>query len=121
MHLRKIYKPLFLLLGLIGGLTSSWAQNVKVHSLDEAISIAQEGNLDLQNLILEAQKAELEQKQAKSYRMPTITGSFGGQRNMELATTPLPAEIFGGEPGQIVNAQFGQKVGDEVISSSIGW
>ncbi len=109
MHLRKIYKPLFLLLGLIGGLTSSWAQNVKVHSLDEAISIAQEGNLDLQNLILEAQKAELEQKQAKSYRMPTITGSFGGQRNMELATTPLPAEIFGGEPGQIVNAQFGQE------------
>ena len=85
------------------------AQEVHINSHKEAFELALEQNLDLQNLMLNEQYSELEHKQNKSYRLPTISGTFSNQRNLDLATTPLPAEIFGGEPGTTINAQFGQE------------
>ncbi|MEL7006127.1 MAG: TolC family protein [Bacteroidota bacterium] len=84
------------------------AQNVSINSLEEAFKLALSSNVDYQNYILNQKKAELEYKQSKNYRLPTVTGSFSGQRNMDLAVTPLPGEIFG-QPEQTIEAQFGQK------------
>lgn len=85
------------------------AQEVHIDSHQQAFEIALERNLDLENYRLNERHAQLEYKQAKNYRLPTISGTFTGQKNLDLATTPLPAEIFGGEPGTIINTQFGQE------------
>lgn len=88
---------------------SSYSQNISLSSVEEAVKLSLEKNIDLQNYLLNQEKAGIEYKQAKSHRLPTISGTFNGQRNIDLATTPLPAEIFGGEPGQTINTQFGQE------------
>lgn len=107
---RYRFKTLFLLtLGMTFVLQVGQAQQVTIRSLDEAMLLARKQNHDLQMHALDVEKSNLELKQANSHRLPTITGSVSGQRNIDLATTPLPAEIFGGEPGQTVNAQFGQE------------
>lgn len=91
------------------GSTSLQAQEVVIDSHQQAFDLALAQNLDLQNLKLNEQHAELEYKQDKNHKLPTISGTFSGQRNLDLATTPLPAEIFGGEPGTVINTQFGQE------------
>lgn len=98
-----------LILGLTLFSHQGHAQQVEIRSFEEAMDLAQKQNHDFQTRTLEVEKAALELKQAKSHYLPSITGSFSGQRNIDLATTPLPAEIFGGEPGQTVDAQFGQE------------
>jgi len=75
--------------------------------LEEAYERALETNPDYQNYKINQQKAEIDFKQTKRNRLPVITGTFSGQRNIDLATTPLPGEIFG-QPGEIVETQFGQ-------------
>ncbi|MEO1054495.1 MAG: TolC family protein [Bacteroidota bacterium] len=84
------------------------AQHTTLTSLDDAFKLALTSNVDYQNYILNQKKADLEYKQAKAYRLPNITGSFSGQRNIDLAVTPLPGEIFG-QPEQTIEAQFGQE------------
>jgi outer membrane protein TolC len=83
-------------------------QDLTLHSVDDAINLALSRNIDYQNYVLNQQKAGLEFKQSKSYRMPQIRGSMSGQRNIDLPTTPIPGEFIG-EPGQSVYVQFGQK------------
>lgn len=89
-------------------LTCAFAQSTTINNVNEAIDLALQRNLDFQNYLINLEKAELAYKQAKSHRLPTITGSFSGQRNLDLAVTPLPAEIFGGQPGTTIDTQFGQ-------------
>ena len=84
------------------------AQTVTINSLEDAIKLALTRNKDYHNYVLNQSHAELEYKQVKSYRLPSISGSFSGQKNMDLATTPLPGEIFG-QPEQTIEAQFGQE------------
>lgn len=97
---------------LVGYLTTiplcGITQNIKLNNLEQALKLALTSNIDYQNYVLNQKKAELEYKQSRNYRLPTITGSFSGQRNMDLAVTPLPGEIFG-QPEQTIEAQFGQK------------
>ncbi len=93
-------------------------------SWDEAWTLAMKNNPDLDIYRLQQEKADLAHKRAKNYRLPTISGSFSGQRNISLATTPLPGEIFG-QPGETVDAQFGQEynynAGISVSKSIFNW
>lgn len=98
-----------LILLVMAGITDLQAQEVTINSHQEAYNLALEQNLDLKNLLLNEQHAELEYKRNKNLKKPTINGTFSGQRNLDLATTPLPAEIFGGTPGTTIDTQFGQE------------
>ena len=84
------------------------SQDLTLTSLDSALAKAMAQNHDLQNFDLLLQQNQEEYKQARSYRKPQVSATFSGQRNISLATTPLPGEIFG-QPGQTVEAQFGQE------------
>ena len=77
-------------------------------SVENAISKALETNPTLEVYQLQQDIAQKNYKIAKAYKLPTLTGTANGQRNVSLATTPLPGEIFG-QPGETINAQFGQK------------
>ncbi|NJO02232.1 MAG: TolC family protein, partial [Bacteroidia bacterium] len=96
-------------MGLPGILFSQQKNHlIELSSLTEAWDYALENNPDLQRYVLEEEKARREVKITQSAKLPSITGSFSGQKNISLATTPLPGEIFG-QPGQTVDAQFGQE------------
>lgn len=105
----KVLIALMILVGVHFMPVSGKAQQVTLNSLDDALRLGFEQNPDYQNFLLNQEQAELTYQQSKNYRLPTITGNFTGQRNVDLATTPLPAEIFGGEPGTTINTQFGQE------------
>ncbi len=83
-------------------------QTLVIHSFTQLQKLVCSKNPDLQSYYLNQEKMEIELKRAKSYRLPSITGNIDGQKNLALATTPLPGEIFG-QPGTTVNAQFGQE------------
>lgn len=83
-------------------------RSVEILSLQNAWSMAFEHNPDYQNYKLNQEKAGINHKASKSYRFPTISASINAQRNLDLATTPLPGEIFGLPEGTTIDAQFGQ-------------
>jgi len=81
--------------------------NVNLTSLEEAWELAITENPDYQTYKVNQEKANADYKRSKSYLYPTVYGTFSGQKNLAIATTPVPGEIFG-QPGQTVDAQFGQ-------------
>jgi outer membrane protein len=81
---------------------------VEVASLEELLKLTRTRNPDLKSYMLNVEKSSYDVKSSKAAFLPSVAGSFGGQRNFELATTPVPGEFFG-QPGSTVNAQFGQK------------
>ena len=82
---------------------------VEIVSLNSAWSMAFDHNPDYQNYKLNQEKAEVNYKVSKSYRLPTISASVNAQKNLDLAITPLPGEIFGLPEGTTLDAQFGQE------------
>jgi outer membrane protein len=108
--IRNINKWLLLLLSVI--CTHAGAQNsitlVEVDSLEELLKLARIQNPDVKSYELNVTKSNFDVKTSKAARLPSIAGSFSGQRNLALATTPVPGEFFG-QPGTTVNTQFGQE------------
>ncbi len=84
------------------------AQEISLKSAEQAYQLALESNSDYKNYKLNELISEEGYQQSKSYKKASITGTFNGQKNLDLAVTPLPGEIFG-QPGQTVEAQFGQE------------
>lgn len=101
---------LFFLLSQVSALSAQDSLRIsKITSLRDAWGIAFDHNPDYENYQLNQQKAEMDFKASRSYRFPTVTAGFDGQRNLALATTPIPGEIFGEPEGTTINAQFGQE------------
>ncbi len=113
---------------LIAACMSAGAQNgtsfVEVASIDELLKLARTQNPDLKSYELNVTKSSYDVKVSKAALLPSVTGSFSGQRNLELPTTPVPGEFFG-QPGTTVNAQFGQdyayNAGFTITKSLLDW
>ena len=66
-----------------------WSQGATLNSVEEAMKLALTANVDYKNYILNQEKASVEYKQSRAYLMPTVTGSFGGQRNLDIPVNQL--------------------------------
>ena len=77
-------------------------------NVSEAIAYGKKYNIDRNIQELLQDRAHAEHKLSKSYLLPTVSGSFTAQNNLNLATTPIPGELVG-QPGTLVNVQFGQE------------
>jgi outer membrane protein len=97
---------------------------VEVASLEELLKLTRTRNPDLRSYMLNVEKSSYDVKASRAAYLPNVTGSFGGQTNFELPTTPVPGELFG-QPGSTVNAQFGQNyaynAGINLNMSLIDW
>ena len=104
-----IYLPAILSLVLASSFSFAQSQPtiLKVANLEEVIQLSRFKNPDLKSYELKMAKNSFEVKTTKATYLPTVVGNFEGQKNFELATTPVPGEIFG-QPGSITNVQFGQ-------------
>ena len=117
-----IYKMLPVLLIFSCWLEFSVAQDtmqIKSFSLKEAQEYAIEHNLNIQNAKLDVEHAEKVIWENTAMGLPQLNSSLNYNNNLNLTTTLLPAEIFGGTPGEKVEVQFGtQHNATAVLSAS---
>lgn len=75
--------------------------------IEDAIRIALDQSLDIQDARLALRQAEEQVAEAWGSVMPTIDFSGSYTRNIAPMVSFLPAEFFGGEPGTFLKVQFG--------------
>ena len=97
----------FLPLGRASAQTPDGEQAPVTLSLREAVQTALSQSLDIQDAFLALEEANERVSEAWAGVMPTVdfTGSY--TRNIAPMVSFLPAEIFGGEPGEFLKVQFG--------------
>lgn len=97
-----------LMLILSGSLFAQQAEK-KSFSLREAIDFALNNHPNLKNAALDLQIAGLKQKEIRGMGLPQISGSFDVKDYIEIPTSLIPGEIFGGAPGSFIPVRFGTK------------
>jgi outer membrane protein TolC len=78
-------------------------------TLQQAIDYALANQSTVRNAQLDELAAQSKVREIIGIGLPNISGSFQLQNFIELPTSLLPAEIFGGPPGQFIPVQFGVK------------
>jgi outer membrane protein TolC len=89
-------------------LTRITAQEIpKSLTLKEAIRFGQENNRQILNASREVQKAYKERWSTIAIGLPQISASANYQNFLELPTSLIPAQFFGGKEGEFAEVQFG--------------
>ncbi|MDQ3047736.1 MAG: TolC family protein [Bacteroidota bacterium] len=78
-------------------------------SLDQAVKFALENQKDVKNALLEEQIAKQKVNEVMGMGLPQINASFDLRYFIEIPTSLVPAEFFGGPPGSFAAVQFGTK------------
>ncbi len=93
----------------IVGLFASAQEETPVRSftLKEAQEFAIENNLNISNARLDVEHAEKVIWENTSVGLPQVNSSINYNNNLNLTTSLLPAEIFGGTEGEMIEVQFG--------------
>ncbi len=102
---------LVLMLLLIAGL--SLAQNGEKKSfslsLKDAVNHAIQNNYTAINANRDVEAAKLKKWETTTIGLPQVNGSVGYQNNFRLQKSLIPAEFFGGNPGEFIPVAFGTK------------
>lgn len=91
------------------------ASGQNAFSLEAAIRYAQENNVKVQNSRLDGQVAATRAERLQNDWLPRLSGAAEFRYNPILQTTLLPAELTGGNSGELQEIQFGTD-----FSSSLG-
>ena len=90
------------------GLQSVFAQTLPDSvSLEEALAFGEQNNRTIQNANLEVQKAYKEKWSTIAIGLPQISANANYQNFIELPTSLIPAQFFGGNEGDFAEVQFG--------------
>ncbi len=79
------------------------------YSLQQSVDFALQHNTQLQNAQLDMVAASYKVKEITGIGLPQINASAQIQDYLEIPTSLLPAEIFGGPPGTFIPVKFGTK------------
>lgn len=84
--------------------------SIKIASLEQAISLLKGKNVSLRNAQVQTQLAELTKKTALGNILnPRVPASAQALNNLQLQTSFLPAEAFGGRAGTFKEVTLGQQ------------
>ncbi|MDA3953988.1 MAG: TolC family protein [Bacteroidales bacterium] len=78
-------------------------------SVNQAMEYAIQNNADVQNARLDVAIADKKVWETTTIGLPQISASGSYLNNLSLATQLIPAEFFGGAPGEFAEVQFGTK------------
>lgn len=95
-----------LLAGLFG---ATYAHAQEVLTLQEAIKYALQNKAEAKKSALEVENAEYQIEEVRAGAKPQLSANASINYNPLLQKSALPAEIFGGEPGETLMVAFGQK------------
>ncbi|MBW6480689.1 MAG: TolC family protein [Bacteroidales bacterium] len=101
-----ILRPLITAI-IFAGIISANANEPLRLSLEDAQKYALEHNLELRNAKADANIASRQVWEITASGLPQIDGSVGYQYFTDIPTNLVPAEFFGGEPGEFAEIQFG--------------
>ena len=76
-------------------------------TLKEAQNFALEHNLNIKNAILDVEHAQNVIWENTAMGLPQLNSLVAYNNNISLQTSLIPAEIFGGPPGEMIEVQFG--------------
>lgn len=100
--------PLLLAIGLaVFRLSAQNPPQSYSFSLQQAIDYALQNQLTVQNAVLDEQLAQKKVKEVLGIGLPQVSGSFDVKDFIELPTSLIPAEFFGGPPGTYLGVKFG--------------
>ena len=99
----------FILTGLFLAVVFGKLQAQETLTLQQAIKFALENKAEAKTSKLEVENAESIISETRSAALPQLNAVGDINYNPILQKSPLPAEIFGGEPGEVLMVSFGQK------------
>jgi outer membrane protein len=107
-------KRFIILLGLAVSLTTSAQNGVKetapaAFSLQQAIDYALQNQANVKNAMIDEDIAKQQVNEITGMGLPQINSSFDVRDFLEIPTSLIPAEFFGGEPGTFFPVKFGTK------------
>lgn len=87
------------------------AQDSATHyfTLEQALDFAQKNNVQVKNALLDIKLQEQVNREVTGTAYPQISASGDLTYNAKLAMSAVPAEFFGGTPGQFIRIPFGVK------------
>jgi outer membrane protein TolC len=91
-------------------------------SLNEAIEHALKNNYTAINANRDIDAAKKKKWETTTIGLPQINASLGYQNNIELQKSLIPAEFFGGQPGEFAEVAFGTRhnmIGNATVSQLI--
>ncbi len=97
----------FLLLLAIG--TTTKAQTPQSFSLDEAVAYALDNSLTVKNALLGIADAEQQINENRAIGLPTVSAGVDYNYFFKVPVSVVPAEFFGGPPGEFAEIAFGTK------------
>jgi outer membrane protein len=100
---------LIFLLSCMGMQAQETSKKSYSFSLQEAIEHALEYNYQSINSGRDVQSARQKKLEATSLGLPQINANVDFQNNFEIQKSVIPAEFFGGNPGEFVEVAFGTK------------
>lgn len=90
------------------GLNFAFAQTLpEAVSLEEAISFGEQNNRNVKNASLDIKKAYKDKWSTIAIGLPQISANANYQNFLELPTSLIPAQFFGGNEGEFAEVQFG--------------
>ncbi len=78
-------------------------------SLQKSIEFALQNQKDIKNALIDEQIAQKKVNEIAGIGLPQINSSFDLKEFIEIPTSLIPAEIFGGAPGTYAAVKFGTK------------
>lgn len=103
-------KRYYLILLFVGFNGLAFAQKTAAtFSLQQAIDFASENNPNLKNARIGIKSAEAKVGETVASGLPQLSGSADLSNNYIIPTSFLPAQVFGGPPGEYVGVKFGTR------------
>ena len=93
---------------IICSLNFTFAQQLPEQvTLEQAIAFGEKNNRNIQKANLEIRKAYKDQWSTIAIGLPQISANANYQNFLELPTSLIPAQFFGGNEGDFAEVQFG--------------
>lgn len=102
--IHKIYLITFFLFGLHFPFCQTLPELV---SLEEALAFGEQNNRNIKKASMEIRKAYKDQWSTIAIGLPQISANADYQNFIELPTSLIPAQFFGGNEGEFAEVQFG--------------
>mgnify|MGYP001235968547 CR=1 FL=1 len=100
----KIYLMAFVLFGFQNSISQMLPEVV---SLEEALAFGEQNNRNIKKASMEIRKAYKDQWSTIAIGLPQISANADYQNFIELPTSLIPAQFFGGNEGEFAEVQFG--------------
>ena len=85
------------------------ARKVNAFSLQQAVDYAKQNSVQVKNALLDYQIQKQVNRETTSAAYPQLSASGSFQDYLDIPTSLLPGEVFGGAPGTFIPVQFGTK------------